>query len=103
MGLAIAIIALLPVVDTSLVRSTHFKPLHIALFWYFLADSFSLGWIGQEIVESPFIEMANFVTSSYFFYFIPLLPFLGFLENSIIEYIVCIIERNFGTIFFFNF
>jgi len=32
MGLAIAIIALLPVVDTSLVRSTHFKPLHIALF-----------------------------------------------------------------------
>ena len=86
MGLSIAIIALLPVVDTSLVRSTHFKPLHIALFWYFLADSFSLGWIGQEIVESPFIEMGIFVTASYFLYFIPILPLLGFLENKLIEF-----------------
>ena len=86
MGLSIAIIALLPVVDTSMTRSTYFKPLHIVLFWFFLADSFSLGWIGQEIVESPFIEMGIFVTSSYFFYFIPLLPFLGFLDNKLIEY-----------------
>ena len=88
MGLSIVIIALLPVLDTSAFRSTYFKPLNIVLFWYFLADSCSLGWIGQEIVESPFIEMANFVTSSYFLYFIPLLPILGFLENSIIEYSV---------------
>ena len=86
MGLAIAIIALLPVLDTSLVRSSHFKPLHVVLFWYFLADSFSLGWIGQEIVESPFIEMGIFVTASYFLYFIPVLPLLGFLENKLIEF-----------------
>ena len=86
MALSIVIIALLPVVDTSAFRSNYFKPLNILLFWYFFADSCSLGWIGQEIVESPFIEMANFVTSSYFLYFIPILPFLGFLENSIIEY-----------------
>lgn len=88
MALAIVIIALLPVVDTSAFRSSYFKPLHLVFFWYFLADSVSLGWIGQEIVESPFIEMANFVTFSYFFYFIPLLPFLGFLETSVIEYSV---------------
>ena len=86
MGLAIAILALLPVVDTTAIRSTLFKPLNLILFWYFLADSFSLGWIGQEIVESPFIEMGIFVTASYFFYFIPILPLLGFLENKLIEY-----------------
>jgi len=86
MALAIVIIAMLPVVDTSSFRSNFFKPVHILFFWYFFADSISLGWIGQEIVESPFIEMSVFVTFSYFFYFIPLLPFLGFLENSVIEY-----------------
>ena len=94
MALSIFIIALLPVLDTSAFRSNYFKPLNVILFWYFLADSCSLGWIGQEIVESPFIEMANFVTSSYFLYFIPLLPFLGFLENSIIEYSVRYFDVN---------
>ena len=83
MGVSIIIIASLPLIDTSLFRSTFFKPFSIVLFWYFLADSVSLGWIGQEIVESPFIEMANFVTLSYFLYFFPLLPLLGYFENSV--------------------
>jgi ubiquinol-cytochrome c reductase cytochrome b subunit len=85
MGIAIVILTLLPVVDTSSFRSTYFKPLHLGLFWFFFCDSCALGWIGQEIVESPFIEMANFVTFSYFAYFIPLLPFLGFLEYVLIQ------------------
>lgn len=56
MGIAIVILAILPVVDTSAFRSNYFKPLNLWLFWYFFADSLALGWIGQEIVESPFIE-----------------------------------------------
>lgn len=85
MVLAIFILALLPVLDTSSFRSNFFKPLNLWLFWYFFADSVSLGWIGQEIVESPFIEMGIFVTLSYFLYFIPLLPLIGFLENAVIN------------------
>ncbi len=84
-GLAIVILALLPVVDTSSFRSTFFKPFHLFLFWVFAADSVSLGWIGQEVVESPFLERANFVTSVYFLFFVPLLPLLGFLETARIE------------------
>ena len=86
MGLAIVILAVLPVVDTSLFRSNYFKPLNVWLFWYFFADSVSLGWIGQEIVETPFIEFGVFVTISYFLFFIPLLPFFGFVENAVISY-----------------
>jgi ubiquinol-cytochrome c reductase cytochrome b subunit len=97
MGLAIVIIAILPVVDTSTFRSSFFKPLNLWLFWYFFADSLSLGWIGQEIVESPFIEMANFVTLSYFLYFLPLLPLLGFLENSSILWGVRYYNANLKT------
>jgi ubiquinol-cytochrome c reductase cytochrome b subunit len=55
------------------------------LFWFFFTDSITLGWIGQEIVETPFIETALFVTVNYFSYFLILLPFLGFLENSFVQ------------------
>jgi quinol-cytochrome oxidoreductase complex cytochrome b subunit len=85
MGIAIVILAILPVVDTSSFRSNYFKPLNIWLFWFFFADSLALGWIGQEIVESPFIETSYFVTSAYFLYFIPLLTVFGLLENAIIN------------------
>jgi len=85
MGIAIVILAILPVVDTSSFRSNYFKPLNIWLFWFFFADSLALGWIGQEIVESPFIETSYFVTSTYFLYFIPLLTLSGLLENAIIN------------------
>lgn len=85
MVVAIFILALLPVVDTSSFRSTFFKPLNIWLFWYFFCDALSLGWIGQEIVESPFVEMSVFVTLSYFLYFFPLLPLSGYLENAVIR------------------
>jgi ubiquinol-cytochrome c reductase cytochrome b subunit len=84
MGIAIAILAFLPVVDTSVFRSTFFKPLNLWFFWFFFCDSLSLGWIGQEIVESPFIEMANFVTFSFFLYFLVLLPLTGFIETAAI-------------------
>jgi len=86
MGLAIVILLVLPVVDTSRVRSNFFKPFNIWIFWLFFADSISLGWIGQEIVETPFIEMGIFVTFWYFFHFLVLLPLGGFLENSVINY-----------------
>jgi quinol-cytochrome oxidoreductase complex cytochrome b subunit len=85
MGLAIAILAMLPVVDTSNIRSTMFKPLGLFFFWFFFADALCLGWIGQEIVESPFIEMGAFVTLVYFLYFIVILPVLGYIESKVLE------------------
>ena len=84
MVFAIVILAFLPLVDTSVFRSNFFKPLNLTFFWFFFVNSLALGWIGQEIVESPFTEMSNFVTLFYFLYFLVLLPFAGFLENVIV-------------------
>jgi quinol-cytochrome oxidoreductase complex cytochrome b subunit len=84
-GIAIIILAILPIVDTSSFRSSFFKPFHRSLFWFFFLNCMCLGWIGQEIVETPFIETALFVTVNYFSYFLVLLPFLGFLENSFVQ------------------
>ena len=85
MVIAIFILAILPIVDTSAFRSTFFKPLNLWFFWFFFSDTICLGWIGQEIVESPFIETANFVTLTYFTYFLFLLPVAGYLENVVIR------------------
>ena len=84
MGIAIIILLLLPVVDTSYFRSNYFKAINLSLFWFFLGTSCCLGWIGQEIVESPFIETAVFVTTSYFGFFL-ILPLVGFRQNSILD------------------
>jgi len=81
-GISIVVLALLPLVDTSYFRSTYFKPLNLFLFWFFVGTACSLGWIGQEIVETPFIETAIFVTFSYFAYFL-ILPTVGFLQNNL--------------------
>ena len=70
MGIAIAILLILPVVDTSFYRSTYFKVINLFMFWFFVGTSSCLGWIGQEIVETPFIETAIFVTTSYFGFFL---------------------------------
>lgn len=83
--LSIVILAFLPFVDTAARRSHAFKPLHLFLFWAFFANVLCLGWIGQEIVETPFIERGTFVTLVYFAYFIPLLPLLGRLETALIH------------------
>jgi ubiquinol-cytochrome c reductase cytochrome b subunit len=90
MGIAIVILAVLPLVDTSSFRSAFFKPFHRSLFWFFALTCLCLGWIGQEIVETPFIETSIFVTVSYFSYFLILLPFLGFLENSFVKSNFCL-------------
>ena len=97
MGLAIVILVLLPVVDTSSIRSNFFKPFNIWIFWFFFADSVCLGWIGQEVVETPFMEMGIFVTFCYFFHFLALLPFGGFLENAVINH-----ELRKASFLFFN-
>jgi ubiquinol-cytochrome c reductase cytochrome b subunit len=80
-GIAIAILLFLPNLDTSNQRSGFWKPVYLKLFWMFFFTSLCLGWIGQEIVESPFIEVANYVTFIYFAFFILCLPLNGYLFN----------------------
>ena len=85
MGLSIIILAITPLLDTSVFRSTYFKPFTLFLFWFFFATGLSLGWIGQAIVETPFIEIGAFATLSYFMHFIPNRIAIGFLEQAIIS------------------
>jgi len=83
MFLAIIALALLPFLNTSVVRNTKYRPFFGFVYWFLFVDFVLLGWIGQKPVESPYMEIGFFAT---YFYFL-LLTFaifgIGFIENLI--------------------
>jgi len=81
---AILILLLLPILNTSKIRSNKFRPLFLKLFWFLFADFLLLGWIGQKPVESPYIELGMFATFYYFFYLCFLVPFISFVESKLV-------------------
>lgn len=81
MGSAILILALLPFINTSLVRSSKFRPLFGVVYWFLVADFLLLGWIGQKPVEDPYIDIGLFTTILYFVILLIFVPLIGIIEN----------------------
>jgi ubiquinol-cytochrome c reductase cytochrome b subunit len=82
---AILVLLLLPLINTSKIRSTKFRPIFGIFYWFLVSDFLILGWIGQKPVESPYIEIGMFATFFYFLFFLILIPLIGFLESLLIE------------------
>jgi ubiquinol-cytochrome c reductase cytochrome b subunit len=85
MGAAILGLMLLPYINTSEVRSSAFRPIFRKFYWLFVVDCFILGWIGQNVVEYPYIEVGQAATVFYFFFLFVLIPVLGRVESKIIR------------------
>jgi len=85
---AILINLALPVLNTSNVRSSFFRPLHRILFWVFIANFLLLGWLGQMPVEDPYIQIGQACTLLYFAYYLVFLPGLGLLERLLISHYI---------------
>jgi ubiquinol-cytochrome c reductase cytochrome b subunit len=81
MGGALLMLVLLPWLNTSKVTSTAFRPIYRKLYWLSIANFFVLGWIGQNVVETPYIEVGQFTTAFYFAFFLIFVPILGKLED----------------------
>ena len=82
---AILGLILLPYINTSEVRSSAFRPIFRKFYWLFVVDCLILGWIGQNVVEYPYIEIGQVATIFYFFFLFLLLPLLGKIESKIIR------------------
>jgi len=82
---AILVLLLLPVINTSKVRSSKFRPIFGVAYWFLVSDFLLLGWIGQKPVESPYIEVGMFATAFYFGFLLVLLPLIGLLESYLIR------------------
>ena len=81
---AILVLMLLPVLNTSSIRSSKFRPIFAVAFWFLVSDFLILGWIGQKPVESPYIEIGMGATVFYFTFILLLVPLIGFIESSLI-------------------
>lgn len=85
MGGAIAAWFTLPILNTSEVRSTEFRPIFGFFYWFLIADFLLLGWIGQKPVEDPYILVGIVATIFYFVFFFVLVPSIGLVEKKLIR------------------
>ena len=83
---AILILLILPIINTSEVRSSKFRPIFSVAYWFLVSDFILLGWVGQKPVESPFIEIGMGATVFYFFFLAVLLPVIGLLEKFLVNF-----------------
>ena len=82
---AILVLLLLPVINTSKVRSSKFRPIFGVAYWFLVSDFLILGWIGQKPVESPYIEIGMAATVFYFVFLLVLVPVIGLLESAMVQ------------------
>jgi ubiquinol-cytochrome c reductase cytochrome b subunit len=82
---AILILMLLPLLNTSNIRCSKFRPIFGILYWFLVADFILLGWLGQKPVENPYIEIGMFATLFYFIFLLFLIPIIGIIEKKFLN------------------
>jgi ubiquinol-cytochrome c reductase cytochrome b subunit len=82
---AILILMLLPILNTSRIRCSKFRPIFGISYWFLVADFILLGWLGQKPVENPYIEIGMFATVFYFLFLLVVIPSIGILEKKLLN------------------
>ena len=84
MGLAIIVLALLPIVDKSKNTNPAFAPIFRACTLIFFVNVLLLGYLGGKPAEEPFVLTSQICTVIHFYYFTILLPCITVCERKII-------------------
>ncbi|MEW5421286.1 cytochrome bc complex cytochrome b subunit [Amorphus sp. 3PC139-8] len=79
---AIAVLFILPWLDTSKVRSGAFRPMFRPFFWVFVLVCIILGWLGSQPAEGVYVILARIGMVYYFAFFLIILPVLGLIERT---------------------
>ncbi|MDA9818045.1 cytochrome b/b6 [Flavobacteriaceae bacterium] len=82
---AIAILFVLPWLDTSKVKSGVYRPKFKWFFSIFICNFLFLGWLGQAPAEGWYVIASQISTFYYFAYFLIILPLLGKFEKTLPE------------------
>ncbi len=80
---SIALMFVLPWLDTSPVRSARFRPIYRILIWVLVLAMITLGVCGARPPEGIWVVLARLATAYYFLHFLVLLPLLGKLERPL--------------------
>ncbi len=79
---AIAVLAALPWLDRSPVKSAKYRPTFRFFFWVFVAIGVGLGYLGSQEPTQGLVLIARFLTAGYFAFFLIVLPVLSFTEKT---------------------
>lgn len=82
---SLLILLLMPILDTSRVRGSQFRPLMRFAFWVFVTDFFLLMFIGSQHAEEPYITIGAIATALYFSWFLVIVPVVGVIENTLMD------------------
>ena len=83
MFMAIILLAFLPWLDTSKIRSTNYRPVYKVFFWIFVADAVLLGFIGSQPPEGNYVIAGQLLTAWYFIHLLVVVPLLGLFEKPL--------------------
>src|SRR5262249_22190069 len=78
---SIAVLFLVPWLDTSRVRSARFRPLYRVFFWLLMAAWLVLAYCGSKPPEGAYLIVTRVAAVYYFVHFLIVLPLTGLLET----------------------
>jgi ubiquinol-cytochrome c reductase cytochrome b subunit len=78
---SIGILAFVPWLDTSKVRSTRYRPLYKWFFWLFVVTCVVLGYLGSQQPEGWYLFFGRVLTAYYFGFFLVVMPVVGWIER----------------------
>jgi len=86
--MAIVVLAFLPFITISNVRSSYFRQIHKHLFWSFFALCIFLGFLGSQPAAFPYLTFGFVATILYFIFVLGLFPFIYIVEKQLINRIM---------------
>lgn len=78
---AIAILAFIPWLDHSKVRSAKYRPLYKQFYWLLIFDFILLGYLGAQPATGIYLILGRLATLYYFLHFLLVMPLVGYIEK----------------------
>jgi quinol-cytochrome oxidoreductase complex cytochrome b subunit len=79
---AIVVLAFIPWLDRSPVKSAKYRPSFRVFFWVFIAICIGLGYLGSQEPTEGLALIARILTFGYFAFFLIIMPILSFTEKT---------------------
>src|SRR5208283_5425087 len=79
---AIVVLAVIPWLDRSPVKSAKYRPAYRFFFWIFVLVCIGLGYLGSQEPTQGLALIARILTFGYFAFFLIIMPVLSFMEKT---------------------
>jgi ubiquinol-cytochrome c reductase cytochrome b/c1 subunit len=79
---AIVVLALVPWLDRSPIKSAKYRPTYRFFFWVFVVVCIGLGYLGSQEPTEGTTLVARILTVGYFGFFLVVMPLLSFMEKT---------------------